>query len=93
MSEAREFHIHLGNDFLDDHVLEVVPTGNNAHQYIKVIEHSAYLSEKARADKAERKLAKALEQRNTLIINTPRSMMLGSAESEIKRLDAELGEG
>jgi hypothetical protein len=39
------------------------------------------------------KLDKAFSKRKVFVFNTPRRMILRDAKEEIKRLDAELGEG
>lgn len=58
--------------------------------YMRVIEHTAYLAEKKRADILEKKLAKAVEQRDWLAKNTPAicSHFNGDISGLNKELDA-----
>lgn len=62
------------------------------HVQIHVIEYSVHLAEKARADKAERMLAKAVEQRNFVIrkLATHNFDFAAVEPLAIKTYDAEL---
>lgn len=99
MSEPREFWIHKTGVAFNFDVMSDSPT-------IRTIEHTAYAAEKARADKAEKKLARCREQRNEEV-NTNLLLVEWKFRNETERaaqylkevkqldaeLDAELGEG
>jgi hypothetical protein len=88
MSEPREFWIDYNlNPIMAQAkpVMKEKPSAIMEPYYTHVIEHTAYEAEKARADKAERMLRKAVEQRDERLRNT-----YTNATEIISMLDAEL---
>jgi hypothetical protein len=98
MSEPREFWIDYNlNPIMAQAkpVMKEKPSAIMEPYYTHVIEHTAYEAEKARADKAERMLRKAVEQRNNFVMIKYNEMFQPNtakrlSEKKIVKLDAEL---
>jgi hypothetical protein len=91
MSEPREFCLFTTEKNPEVH--SVVFDYQEDIGGLRVIEHTAYLAEKARADKAERMLKVAVKQRNELVMEYLAKATLIDAATQgqvIQLMDAEL---